>query len=369
MDDVLILGGGAIGLSLAYELACGGARVRVVDRGLPGQEASWAGAGILPPAVERPQDHPYEQLTGLSYALHREWAERLREETGVDNGYRRTGGLYVGRSRDEVAALREIAGSYQDRGIEVEAVPPAALADVEPALASAAPPIEAAWLLPGEAQLRNPRHLKALSIACAARGVRIDAGVEVYEFRLRGGRIDSIATGAGTLQAGKYCVAAGAWTRGLLARLGHAPPIKPIRGQIVLLSASRPILRRIANEGSRYLVPRSDGRVLVGSTEEDVGFEKRVTAEAVGGLIEFALSLAPALAAATVERCWSGLRPATRDGLPYLGGLPGVENLFVAAGHFRSGLHLSTGTAVVMDRLLRGEPPRIDLAPFRIDRD
>jgi glycine oxidase len=109
MDDVLILGGGVIGLSLAYELACGGARVRVIDRGLPGQEASWAGAGILPPAIQRSEDHPYQQLAGLSHVLHRQWSERLRQETGVDNGYRRTGGLYVGRSRDETAALRELA--------------------------------------------------------------------------------------------------------------------------------------------------------------------------------------------------------------------------------------------------------------------
>jgi glycine oxidase len=109
--------------------------------------------------------------------------------------------------------------------------------------------------------------------------------------------------------------------------------------------------------------------LLIGSTEEDAGFEKRNTAAAVGGLVEFAVSLAPALASASVERVWSGLRPATRDGLPYLGDVPGIDNLFVAAGHFRCGLHLSTGTAVVMACLLRGEPPPIALAPFRLDRD
>jgi len=369
MDDVLILGGGVIGLSLAYELARGGARVRVVDRGLPGQEASWAGAGILPPAIQRPNDHPYQQLTGLSHTLHRQWSEQLREETGVDNGYRRSGGLYVARTREETEALREVANDFRDRGIEVEEVSPGSLGDMEPALAAAAPAIATALLLPDECQLRNPRHLKALLLACASRGVTVEAGVEVEQCHLRGGRIDSLAANGGVLRAKRYCVAAGAWTRILLARLGLALAIKPIRGQIVLLAAPRPVLQRIVNEGSRYLVPRPDGRLLIGSTEEDAGFEKRNTAAAVGGLIEFAASLAPVLASASVERVWSGLRPATRDGLPYLGSVPGIDNLFVAAGHFRGGLHLSTGTAVVMACLLRDEAPPIDLAPFRLDRD
>jgi glycine oxidase len=122
------------------------------------------------------------------------------------------------------------------------------------------------------------------------------------------------------------------------------------------------------NEGRRYLVPRDDGRLLVGSTEEDVGFDRGTTADAIAGLLEFAMSLVPNLARATLERFWAGLRPATEDGLPYLGSVPDVENAFVAAGHFRSGLQLSTSTARVMGQLVRGLAPEIDLEPFRLDR-
>jgi glycine oxidase len=148
--------------------------------------------------------------------------------------------------------------------------------------------------------------------------------------------------------------------------MGVARTIRPIRGQIVLLAAP-PLLSKTIQEGTRYLVPRSDGRILVGSTEEDVGFDNRVTADGVRELIAFALSLVPELNSADVERTWAGLRPATLDRLPYLGKLPGLDNAFVAAGHFRSGLQQSCGTAHLMGQLMRGETPDMDLAPFAVE--
>jgi glycine oxidase len=153
-----------------------------------------------------------------------------------------------------------------------------------------------------------------------------------------------------------------------LGRLGISVGMKPVRGQMVLLGGPRPNLRRIVNDGPRYLVPRGDGRVLVGSTEEDAGFDKRTTAEGVSDLLDFAVRLAPGLKSMQFEQCWAGLRPATLDGLPYLGRLPGLDNAFVAAGHFRSGLQLSPGTAVVMSRLIQGLDTTIDLWPFRVER-
>jgi glycine oxidase len=137
---------------------------------------------------------------------------------------------------------------------------------------------------------------------------------------------------------------------------------------MVLFRCEQPPLQRIVNEGSRYLVPREDGHVLVGSTEEEAGFDKRTTPEVIDDLTEFAKSLVPALADAAIEKTWSGLRPCALDGLPYLGRLPGLENAYVAAGHFRSGLYLSAATAVVMSQLIRGEEPDIDLTPFRVGR-
>ena len=173
------------------------------------------------------------------------------------------------------------------------------------------------------------------------------------------------AAALGTLAADEFCVASGAWTGTLAGRLGCRLEIKPIRGQIALLQTEPGRLRHVVNEGILYLVPRADGRILVGSTEEDTGFDKRPTAEAIAGLLDFAVL--------KLHRRWpppgsSALGPAcgpgSLDGLPYLGAIPDLDNAFVAAGHFRSGLQLSTATAVVIGQLIRGQEVDIDLTTF-----
>ncbi|MGH7139160.1 MAG: NAD(P)/FAD-dependent oxidoreductase, partial [Pirellulales bacterium] len=145
--------------------------------------------------------------------------------------------------------------------------------------------------------------------------------------------------------------------------------VRPVRGQMVLLTSPRPLLRSSVNAGKQYLVPRSDGRILVGSTEEDAGFDKRTTAEAVADLLNMAVRLAPPLADLSVEQCWAGLRPASHDQFPYLGRLPGYDNAYIATGHFRNGLQLSPATAVVMARLMTGAESVIDLTRFGPDRN
>jgi glycine oxidase len=150
--------------------------------------------------------------------------------------------------------------------------------------------------------------------------------------------------------------------------LGSRPGIHPVRGQIALVNTGVPILRRILLQGKHYLVPRSDGRVLIGATEEDAGFDKRTTAGAIRDLLAFGIKLVPGLADVPVERCWAGLRPGSPDGLPFIGPVPGLENLFVAAGHFRAGIQLSPGTGTLMTELILDRPPTIPLDAFRLDR-
>lgn len=370
MPDILIVGGGVIGLSLAYELAGSGARVAVVERGQFGREASWAGAGILPPAAAGPRQDPYAELHRISGELYPRWSAQLREETGVDNGYRRCGGIYLAIDESDEAELRSCAEQWRKDGIHVEPLDARGLADREPALADgrACMTLKAGWWLRDEAQVRNPRHLKALTLACARRGVELKAGVAIEGFRVAGRRVTHAITSQSDLPLGQVCITGGPWSKGLLRQLGVEVPMRPVRGQMVLLSSPRPLLRAIVNVGPRYLVPRPDGRILVGSTEEDAGFDKRTTAEAVAGLIGFAVDLAPPLGRLTIEQCWAGLRPGNHDGLPYLGRVPAFDNAFVATGHFRQGLQLSPATADVVGRLLLGADPRIDLTPFRIDR-
>jgi glycine oxidase len=366
--DAVVVGGGVVGLSLAWELARAGERVRVVDKQTPGREASWAGAGILPPANRATAAHPYGQLCGLSLELHAEWADRLREATGIDTGFRRCGGIYLARSAGETAALVGWAGAAADEQIAIERLDSAALARIEPGLAEIAPAARAAYLLPEECQLRNPRHVRALIAACQQAGVEISADCEVLDATRAKGRIVQLETTTGAITGDRFCFTSGAWTGRLLAKLEFDVAVLPIRGQMVLFRCPAPPLAHVVNEGPRYLVPRDDGRVLVGATEEEVGFDKRNTDEAVTELRELARELVPALREAEVERTWAGFRPATFDGFPYLGKLPGLDNAFVAAGHFRSGIYLSPATAVVMRQVMRGETPEIDIGPFRVGR-
>jgi glycine oxidase len=381
LDDCLIIGGGVIGLSIAYELSTHGLRVRVLDRQQSGREASWAGAGILPPALRSPPaDQPLAQLAALSMKLHPQWAEALQAHTGIDNEFRQCGGWALGVAGytdfSPSASPQDFARAmYAEPFVESEGFPYAhvslqELVDREPALAEARRngKIIAAAFAEDEAQLRNPRHLQALSAACQKQGVMIEAGVEATGFWSSAGQVVGAQTSAGPKYAGSFCITSGAWSGRVADTIGLRIAVKPIRGQMVLFERPQPVLHHIINVGRRYLVPRLDGRVLVGSTEEDVGFDKNTTSAGINGLLEFAHALIPAWQSAKIEKTWAGLRPATADELPYLAQAPQYRNLFVAAGHFRTGLYLSTGTAVVMSQLIRGERPVIDLSAFRIDR-
>ena len=357
--DVLIIGGGVIGLTSAYFLAREGVAVAVIDQRDFGQEASWAGAGILPPGAPAPELAPYDALRAHSSQLFPTLSAELRQRTGVDNGFLKCGGLEI------VPMDSDADDEWHGAGVAYELVEGAALRRLEPQVA---PGIERAWLLPDMAQVRNPRHVKALLAGCAGLGVDLRPGCPCLGFAQQGDRVTALHTAAGPISAGRYLIAAGAWSDGLLAPLGWRPGVRPVRGQIALLNTGAPQFRRVLCSGKRYLVPRADGRVLVGSTEEDVGFDKRTTAQAAGELLAFAQSLVPALGQAQLERCWAGLRPGSPDGLPFLGPVPGVDNVLVAAGHYRCGLQLSAATGLVLKEYLRSQPLTVPLDAFRLDR-
>jgi glycine oxidase len=363
---IVIVGGGVIGLSVAYALARQGVRSTVLDRRELGREASWAGAGILAPGAERPTTDPATALRTLSARLHAEWAASLREDSGLDTGYRRCGGLDVAWTETEEGDLARSAAQWHDEGIPCELLDSAALREIEPTLN---PTIRSAWWLPGRAQLRNPWHLQALAVACERRGVVLRPGSGAEGFAVEAGRVTAVRTPEGLLPCDHLVIAAGAWSGGLLEGLGLDLPTSPVKGQIVLLRARDHRPRRIIEWGRNYLVPRDDGRILAGATEEDAGFDTRSTPAAVRDLIDLALTLCPALADAEIERTWAGLRPGSPDGHPHIGPAPGFRNVLIATGHRRAGLQLSTGTAAVVADLLLARRPPFDLAPFRPGRE
>jgi glycine oxidase len=360
MADVIVIGGGVIGLTSAWELAGRGLKVTLLDRQQPGREASWAGAGILPPAYFGPAEHPLAPLARATHPLWPRLSEELREHTGVDNGFRQCGGINFAPDEDPVALDQEIR-LWQQAGAVVEPLDLEAVRTLEPSLS---PQTLSGYRLPQTWQVRNPRHLRALLIACVQRGVEIRSDECVVEITHTSGRVTGVLTETDRLASDFVLVTAGAWTPQLLRATGSARSIEPIRGQMVLLWTPAPLLSHVVECGPRYLVPRPDGRLLVGSTEERAGFDKRNTPAGIGGLMDFAVRVVPALAQARFEQAWAGLRPHPTDGVPLMGRLPGVDNLYVAAGHFRAGLHLSPITARVMGQLITGEPTDVDLAPF-----
>jgi glycine oxidase len=358
--EIVIVGGGVIGLTTAYFLAREGADVAVLDRGDFGQEASWAGAGILPPSNAEQARTPFDRLRALSVAMFPMLSAELREQTGIDNGYLRCGGLEFLDSAH--AALEE---EWRGAGVAARRLTNAELASFEPQVTTSAGDV---WHLPDLAQLRNPRHLQALISACAGK-VRLLPQCPVHALENAGQRVTGVRTPGGVLHADRVLLTAGAWIDALLEPLGCRAGIAPVRGQIALLRMEPVPLHRVLLCGSRYVVPRPDGRVLVGSTEEWVGFNKRTTATAIADLLSFAIHLVPVLRSAALERSWAGLRPGSSDGLPYLGPVPDWQNLFIAAGHFRHGIQLSAGTGLLVKDLLLGQKPSLDWTPFRFERN
>lgn len=362
--DVLIMGGGVIGLSTALCLADKGLSVSLLDRQSTGQEASWAGAGMLPPGNLQNAVTPEARLRSYSHSLWTNFSQRLLEQTGIDNGYRVCGAVNV-FDTDENNLFQTQCQTWSDEGIRFHAAtskePARHVPGLNPALGSTV-------YLPDFAQVRNPRHLQALRMACLQKGVEVIEHVSDVSLIAAEDRIVQARLPDRVLSFESLCVTAGSWSTLILRSLGFEIPVRPILGQIVQLRMPQLPFDCVIEQGRQYLVPRQDGLILIGSTQEDVGFEKRNTVDGVAQLLEFAVSLVPKLRNAEVVRCWSGLRPASPDELPLLGKVPGFSNVFVGAGHFRSGLQMSPGTAAILADVVCGIETAISLEGLMASR-
>ena len=355
--EMLIVGAGVVGMTTALKLAERGVSVTLLDRQLVGREASWAGAGMLPPGNPANAVTPEARLRSYSHGLWPEFAADLADRTGIDTGYHVCGAIEV-CSVDQQDEFREHDAQWHAEGIRVEHL---SADEVQHHVADMDGRFENAIFLPEFAQVRNPRYLKALKAACLQRGVEILEHVHALDVHQKDDRISEVRVGDRTLQFDRICFAVGAWSASLLQPLGFSIPVKPVRGQIVQLQLPAQPFRCVIELGRRYLVPRRDGLILIGSTEEDAGFAKHTTTEGVAGLLDFAKSLVPSLAHAEVVQTWAGLRPGSPDELPLLGPVPGFSNVFIGAGHFRSGLQMSPATGTILADLMLGASPAISL--------
>lgn len=354
MHDFLILGAGVTGLATALELSRRGARVRVIDQGQPGQESSWAGAGILSALL--PWDYPdaVSVLIEHSQAAFPAWIEALRAESATDPEYRRCG-MLVRAPYDSAAATAWLA-----RRGGSGAAPATLNASIKGIATDAIAPL---WL-PEVAQVRNPRLLAALQEALHRRGVEITSRLAVRRLIETNGRIVVAETNSAPLHADHFVVCTGAWSGRLLQDLAPVP-IRPMRGQMLLYRGEPGRLPCIVYRAGRYLVPRADGHLLVGSSVEDVGFDKSNTAAETQALRAFAADCLTELAEAEPLRHWAGLRPGSPGNLPSIARHPRLNNLFINSGHFRYGVTMAPASAGLLADLALGHTPRLDPTPYR----
>ena len=328
--DFLILGAGSLGLATAEALLQQGASVTVLERGAVGQESSWAGGGILSPLC--PWDYPdvVTCLTSRGAGLFADWSERLFQATGIDPEYEPNGMLVLPPFDKEQA--RNWCGKH---GMKFEEV-------------------DGGLLLPEIAQVRNPRLLKAQRARVVQLGGRIVEQCVVRNLTTIRDAISKLETSSGEFQADNYIVTAGAWSKQLLDEQALQLDIKPIRGQMLLFKFDSPPMPHIVLQNDLYLIPRRDGHLLVGSTLEDVGFDKTTSIAAREMLLQRALTLLPVLSEMQIVKHWAGLRPGSPDNIPTIGRHSYMRNLYINSGHFRYGVTMAPASVEMLLNEIEG---------------
>lgn len=348
--DFLVVGGGAVGLTSALALLQRGYSVTLLERGIVGKEASWAGGGILSPLCSWDYRECVTRLSQRGMGMFEAAAAELHVETGVDTEYQRSGMLVLPDYPESAAAdwcnRHHVTQQSVDLQNYFQWMSGSAL------------------LLPDIAQVRNPRLLLALRTRVAQLGGKILEQHEVQRFEIIQQQVVAVHTSQGKISADNYIVTAGTWSKTLLGEHALNLDIRPIRGQMLLLKFDAPPFPHILLKNGLYLIPRRDGHLLIGSTLEDVGFDKTPTDTARDNLLQRALQLFPHWKNQPIVQHWAGLRPGTVDNIPTIGRHPHLTNLYANAGHFRYGVTMSLASAELLVNEIEGNAQPIGVAEY-----
>ncbi len=337
----------------------------VLERRGIASEASGANAGALWPQGELSTPSPYLKLALLSFDRFPGLAVELRDLTGMDIEFQPSGLLTIIEECQHVEEIREALGWRLEMGLAFKLMDWEEVHHFEPALAEH---IAGGLYFPHEGDV-NPMYLNnAYAVGAQRLGAKYLAGAEVTGISLSAGRVVGVQTGAGPVAADAVVIAAGAWSPALGRMAGLCIPVRPVRGQIMVTEQLPPLFTHCLVAGHTYLVRKATGGIVIGATQEEVGYRKEMTVDGLAGLAADAASVVPALASVSIVRSWCGLRPGSADDWPFLGSVPGIENLILATGHFRNGCLLSPATGQVISELIVDGHPSVPLHPFRLDR-
>ncbi len=366
--QVAIIGGGVMGLGIGWRLASAGCAVDVFERGTAGHGASWAAAGMLAAGVEaEPGEIPLLALNRTSLRRWPDFAGELQAASGIDVELRTEGTLALALSGDDLRQLRFTYEFQRSLGIALEWLTAAEARRREPHLA---PGLTAAVLSAGDYQVNNRRLGEALAVALRNAGGRLHENASVLSVETAGGRVSGVRLADRGHAADVVVLAAGAWSREIAGIPPEAlPPVRPVKGQLLALRMEKaaPLVRHVIWAPGVYLVPRSNGRLILGATVEERGFDETLTAGATLTLLEAAWRALPAIDELAIDEMWAGFRPGSPDDAPILGPCA-VEGLVLATGHHRNGILLTPVTADEVSRCILDGKASATIAPFSIAR-